>query len=393
MQIIPDFLHHRGVQAIFKALAAHETYIVGGAIRDRLLGKQVKDIDFATSAPPDIIMKAAQTAHLKALPLAFSHGTITLIYRRKTFQVTSFRRDIKTDGRHAWVRFGATLAEDAQRRDFTINALYLDAQGYLRDPVNGLRDLEQKKLRFIGDPQARLKEDWLRTLRYFRFFAAFGLAENACPPRIFDALQSAKAYMKFLSKQRIHTEFTALLSAENPYPALSLMQKTSLLSYFLPKAKQELNYIKHLVQIEKKHAIKANPLNRLAILTKNNPILPSHSLAPTRAQSKFLRQLTHSIDNQTSLEEMAYLIGTDQAISSAILRAVYAGTDLNNDVIDKIVQNSKQIFPLKPADLFPYFEGVTLGRKLKTAKKLWIDSHFLLTGEEILAKIKPVNGE
>ncbi len=149
-------------------------YLVGGAVRNALLGQPIDDIDIATDAQPDRVILLAQAAGLRAVPTGIDHGTVTLIADGRGFEVTTFRRDVDTDGRHAVVAFSTDLAQDAARRDFTMNALYAGCDGVVIDPMGGLPDLTARRLRFVGDPDARITEDYLRILRFFRLWPAMG---------------------------------------------------------------------------------------------------------------------------------------------------------------------------------------------------------------------------
>ena len=168
-----DWFLWPGTQAVFACLNrdGFEARVVGGAVRNALLGRPVNEVDFATTATPDDVLRLAAQAGIKTVPTGIAHGTVTLIACGVPFEVTALRRDVETDGRHATVAFGTDWAEDARRRDFTMNALYADAQGKVHDPLGGLSDLRAGRVRFVGDPAQRIREDYLRTLRFFRFSA------------------------------------------------------------------------------------------------------------------------------------------------------------------------------------------------------------------------------
>ena len=165
-----------GLETVFALLDrdGEEARMVGGAVRNALMGLPVADIDIATTATPDIVMQRAAAAGLRALPTGIDHGTVTLLVDHKPFEITTLREDIETDGRHAIVKFGRDFSHDAQRRDFTMNALYARVDGTVEDYTDGLADLAQRRVRFIGDAHQRIREDYLRILRLFRFHAAYG---------------------------------------------------------------------------------------------------------------------------------------------------------------------------------------------------------------------------
>lgn len=211
------------------ALAAPgaETRLVGGCVRDCLLGTAAADIDLATTLLPEQTMARAAEAGLKAVPTGIEHGTITLVAAGEPVEVTTLREDVETDGRHAVVRFGRDFARDAERRDFTINALTLDSGGQLHDTVGGIADLEAGRVRFIGDAPTRIREDALRILRFFRFHARFGLGEP--DPNALTACIAARDSLDGLSKERVRTEFLKLLMAERGVPVVSILADTGLL--------------------------------------------------------------------------------------------------------------------------------------------------------------------
>ncbi|KAA2236405.1 CCA tRNA nucleotidyltransferase [Salinarimonas soli] len=202
-----------GVARLLAALNGdgEETRIVGGAVRNALLGHPDTDVDFTTTALPQRIRALAEAAGLKAVPTGVEHGTLTLIVGGEPFEVTSLREDVETDGRHAVVRFGRDFTADALRRDFTINALSLGADGTLHDPVGGVDDLRARRVRFIGDPDRRIAEDHLRVLRFFRFHAQYG--EGPLDRPGFEAAIRGRDLLGRLSRERIRAEILKLMSA------------------------------------------------------------------------------------------------------------------------------------------------------------------------------------
>jgi tRNA nucleotidyltransferase/poly(A) polymerase len=222
-------LSRPSVRIALAALAAPgaETRLVGGCVRDCLLGTEAADIDLATTLLPEETMARASEAGVKVVPTGIEHGTITLVAAGEPVEVTTLREDVETDGRHAVVRFGRDFARDAERRDFTINALTLDPGGHLHDTVGGMVDLEAGRVRFIGDAATRIREDALRILRFFRFHARFGLGEP--DPNALAACIAARDSLDGLSKERVRTEFLKLLMAERGVPVVSILAATGLL--------------------------------------------------------------------------------------------------------------------------------------------------------------------
>jgi poly(A) polymerase len=224
-------LERPGVRRALAALDAPgaETRLVGGCVRDALLGIPSADIDLATTLLPEsVLVRAGKAAGLKAVPTGIEHGTVTLVTEDGPIEVTTLREDVETDGRHAVVRFGGDFARDAERRDFTVNALSLGADGTLHDTVGGLADLEAARVRFIGDPATRIREDALRILRFFRFHARFGAGE-APDAAALAACVAARDALDRLSRERVRAEFLKLLAAPDGPAMVATLSATGLL--------------------------------------------------------------------------------------------------------------------------------------------------------------------
>ena len=222
-----------GLARILALLNHHgeEACIVGGAVRNALLGLTIADIDIATTASPDTILKRAEEAGLRAIPTGVEHGTITVLVDHKPFEITTLREDIETDGRRAIVQFGRDFSHDAQRRDFTMNALYARADGEVVDYVGGLTDLAARRVRFIGDAHQRIREDYLRILRLFRFHAAYG--EGAIDPTALHAAIELRDGLDRLSRERIRAEMMKLLVARHAAATLITMRDHGFLDHIL----------------------------------------------------------------------------------------------------------------------------------------------------------------
>ena len=199
-------------------------YYVGGCVRNGLLGLPSDDYDFACGLVPEEMVTTLQHAGIKTVPTGLAHGTVTAVLAGVGLEITAFRADVHTDGRHAQVRFGSTLEEDSQRRDFTVNALYAHADGTVIDPVGGLPDLQQGLIRFIGDPEERIREDYLRILRFFRFYAGYGRTAPDAPALA--ACARLREGLQQLSRERICKEVLKTLATPDPRPTLQLMHET-----------------------------------------------------------------------------------------------------------------------------------------------------------------------
>ena len=175
MKISANWLRKPSTQSIMEILISdgHKAYFVGGCVRDTLFNLKTTDVDIATSAHPKKVLEIMKKAGLKAIPTGIDHGTVTVVADQQSYEITTFREDIETDGRKAKVKFSKSLTEDAKRRDFSINAIYCEQDGTILDPLGGLTDIAEKRITFIGDPYERIKEDYLRILRFFRFAALF----------------------------------------------------------------------------------------------------------------------------------------------------------------------------------------------------------------------------
>jgi poly(A) polymerase len=222
-------------QAVMNALMAggQPARFVGGCVRDALLGLPVKDIDIATPEPPERVTELVEQAGLRAIPTGIDHGTITAICNGIPFEVTTLRRDVETFGRHARVSYTTDWQEDAARRDLTLNALYCDPDGTVFDPVGGLADLKEGRIRFVGDPRARIEEDVLRLLRFFRFYAYYGI--GAADREAVAACREMAPQIEALSVERVWKEMSRLLLAPDPATTLYLMATNGVLSYLLPE--------------------------------------------------------------------------------------------------------------------------------------------------------------
>ncbi|HEY5829800.1 MAG TPA: CCA tRNA nucleotidyltransferase [Hyphomicrobiaceae bacterium] len=255
---------------MFSALASRgfAARAVGGAVRNTLLGRPVGDIDLATAAPPEEVIAAAKAAGLAAVPTGIAHGTITVIAEHVPYEVTTLREDVETHGRHATVAFTADWAADARRRDFTINALYCAADGEVFDPLEGYADLAQRRVRFIGDARARIREDYLRILRFFRFTAEYG--EGPPDTDGLGACVAEREGLAILSAERVRQELLRLLAARRGPELVATMQGYGLATYVLPVAPRP-HLLRRLADIEGALALTPDAVLRLGALAVEIP--------------------------------------------------------------------------------------------------------------------------
>ena len=380
MKITGDWLTHPGTQAVCAALEAggHQALLVGGCVRNALIDAPVADIDIATDATPDQVIQLATAAGLKAIPTGIEHGTVTVVAKGRPHEVTTFRRDVDTDGRHATVAFSGDIREDASRRDFTMNALYARADGTVVDPLNGLPDLQARRLRFVGEPEARITEDYLRILRFFRFSAWYADPDLGPDPEALAAIATHAEGLSRISKERIGAEMRKLLAATDPAPVLATMQATGVLQQVLAGADPVA--IAPLVHIEAGR--KPHWLRRLAALGGENP---TEALRLSRQEQKTLQQIKDAIGR--SGPEVAWRFGFEVASDAALVLAASLGQPMMPEWETPLYAASKAIFPIKAANLPQDLQGPQIGQALKKLEILWIASGFAASKEELLDQL------
>ncbi len=370
MRITGDWLNAPATQRVLHILtdAGFGAYAVGGCVRNTLIGVPVTDVDIATNARPETVMALAEAAGLRAVPTGLDHGTVTIVTEGDGFEVTTFRRDVETHGRHATIAFADDLHEDAARRDFTMNALYARADGSVIDPLGGLADLAARRVRFVGNPSARIREDYLRILRFFRFHAQYGDAQAGIDPEALAACAAGADGMDHLSAERITAELRRLLAAPDPAPAVAAMAQAGVLAHVLPGA--EHHALSILVHLE--DGLCTNWLRRLAVLGGS-----SERLRLTRHEARDLARLRAAIETQNSPAELGYRLGAELGASALLARAALLETSLPDDWRTAISHGSEAQFPIRASDL-PHLSGPDLGAELRRLETRWIASDFRL---------------
>ncbi|MDW4498047.1 CCA tRNA nucleotidyltransferase [Sulfitobacter sp. D35] len=374
------WLDDRAAQRVCAAVAAgdHRVFFVGGCVRDAILGRGGSDVDLATDARPERVIELAEVAGLKCVPTGIDHGTVTVVAEGRGFEVTTFRRDVKTDGRRAVVAFTDDIAEDARRRDFTMNALYATPTGRVVDPLGGLPDLLARRVRFIEDADARIREDYLRTLRYFRFVAWYGDPQIGFDPDALDAIARNLSGLETLSAERIGTEVMKLLSAPDPVAAVAGMRATGGLAVLLPGADDR--FLGPVVHLESGTG-DADPVLRLAALGGEGV---ADRLRLSRADVRTLEAMTESAGSAQGIAEIAYRHGPRIATAAAILRAAMAGTEMPAGTARAVETGAQAVFPVRAADLMPALSGPALGETLRRIEQRWIESGFTLGRDDLL---------
>ena len=366
-----DWTGREGLARLVEALGAGNLRWVGGAVRDTLLGKPVKDIDAATPLEPKQVIARLDEARIRNVPTGIDHGTVTAVLPGGPVEITTLRKDVSTDGRRATVAFSDDWKEDAARRDFTINALYVDpASLELFDYFDGLEDLKHRRVRFIGDPRERIREDHLRILRYYRFQARFGChldeaAEEACA--------ELAPTLKGLSRERVGWELQTLLAVDDPTSTVVRMFRKGVLGVVLPETgEDQIMAFEKLVEAEFEADVGPSPIRRLAALLPADPEAVGQVAARLRlsaAQKKRLVTAAARNGDPGDPRALAYRLGRDSAIDRLLL----AGADtapLNGWDIPEL--------PLKGGEIVG--RGVAAGpevaRILRTVENRWIEEGF-----------------
>jgi len=266
MRIGGDWIDDPALQRVLALLGdgGHQALLVGGCVRNDLLGAPVSDMDIATDARPGRVIALAEQGGIKAVPTGVEHGTVTLVLNGAPFEITTFRRDIDTDGRRATVAFADDVEQDARRRDFTMNALYARADGTVIDPLGSLPDLSARRVRFIDDPAQRIAEDYLRILRFFRFHAWYGDADAGMDAEALAAIAAHLEGLAHLSRERVGAEIRKLLAAPDPAPSVAAMRAAGVLGVVLPGADDTA--LAPLVHLEGQAGIAPDAIRRLASL-------------------------------------------------------------------------------------------------------------------------------
>lgn len=394
------WLNDPATQAVLCALkdAGHDTRVVGGAVRNALLGQAVKDIDVATTATPPETLKAANAAGLKTFETGISHGTVTVVAHGTPIEVTTLRRDEDTDGRHARVVFTSDWAEDAARRDFTINALYCDRNGTVHDPLgHGLSDLAARRVRFIGSSEDRIREDYLRILRFFRFTAEYAEGEpdregHAACARLKDGITN-------LSGERRRAELLRLLAARRAASVVKVMAMTGILDVALGVPGEPL-HLERFALCEQACGLEPDAILRLGVLALNQPgaalALRQHLKLSSIEYERLARMAIRdpafapsAIDND--MKAFIYRHGTQAFIDGLMLTAARTSADPHSENFRHRLELGQHWkapeLPVRGADVLALGvePGPEVGRILSAFEDWWIASAFPMT-PALLAK-------
>jgi poly(A) polymerase len=373
-------------------------------VRDALLGRNVADADLATTLVPAEVIARAEAAGMKTVPTGIEHGTVTIIVDGRPFEVTTLRRDVETDGRHAVVCFTADWKEDAARRDFTMNALSCRPAGELYDYFGGLKDARQGRVRFVGDAEARIREDVLRLLRFYRFLAHYGRGQP--DPAARAACRAMADQRPTLSAERLRDETLKLLTAHAPHDTLVLMHNDKVLAAYLPEA-IDIARLSRLVTIERRwdERVRAgDPVRRLAILLRDpdtaGPVAERlrfsnkdrERLITLRATVPFTPPL-----DERSIRRECYRLGPKLLIDRALLHWAVDGNP-DNAALERMLDAAESwepvSLPVKGDDVLALGvpAGEAVGSLLRLIEDWWIERDFKPSREEALIRLKQVVG-
>ena len=357
----------------------YDIFFVGGCVRNVVLDEVASDIDMSTNAHPETVMKLAKDAGLKAIPTGIDHGTVTVVSSGTPYEITTFRRDVETDGRRAVVAFSDDIIDDARRRDFTMNALYARPDGSIVDPLGGIQDVLDRRVRFIEDADQRIREDYLRTLRFFRFSAWYGAIDQGFDLDALNAISSNLDGLETLSAERVGMEMVKLFNATDPAVAVAVMRQTGVLNVVLQGADDA--WLAPLIHVESLWDLSPDPIRRLAALGGSGVEI---ALRLSKVQARLLMQYRDGIESMAGAGELGYRLGMDVAKGIVALRCAYSGSPPVNEMLDRVVVGSAAKFPIKASDLKNMFSGPALGKRLKELEAEWIASNFTKTKEQLL---------
>ena len=387
---------------LFETYQKNSIYVVGGSIRDALLNREITDIDFATSLKPKTITEILNKENIKFIDVGIDHGTVTAIINERKFEITTFRNDIFTDGRHAQVSFSNSLEEDALRRDFTINAMYLDKGGNLIDPKDGKTDLENRVVRFIGNPDERIKEDYLRILRYFRFLALFG--DISPDAEVMKTIKANLDKLSVVSKERQWNELKSILSLSAPNNSISAMSEIGLLNDYFDGTSINDAFV-NLIEIESRISLSIDPILRLSTLIENsldkaNTIIKKLPLSKSDSTDLLkLSTLNKKIVSYMSMKEvryLLYLLGRD-GFQKQILVNWAKDTNNKNEVnwrsLYEVAQSwEKPSFALTAKDVINMgiSQGPMVGDILKEVEDWWAENDFIDDKFSLIERLKAI---
>ena len=369
--IPPTFLSDPALAKIWDALP--DARVVGGAVRDALADRPVADIDLATAVAPDAVSVALGNAGVKVIPTGLAHGTVTAVVAGRGFEITTLRRDVETDGRHAVVAFTADWQQDASRRDFTINAMSMARDGSVFDYFGGIADLRAGRVRFVGDPATRIAEDYLRILRFFRFYARFGLVLPEAAT--LDALQAGVPGLSRLSVERVWNELRRILAAPDPLEAIILMERLGIWGVVAPEA----------TAISRLDGLPADPLLRLTAMLTGDPLALAMRLKLSNEDRERMVRLA-ATPKATGSDDVLRRLLADHAPGDLIDRT---WLDDNPAARERLSGMQRPVFPLEGRDVVGLGvpAGPRVGALLRAVRQWWLDGGCLSDRAACLAEL------
>jgi poly(A) polymerase len=385
-----DWLHEGALATLLALLDrdGEEARVVGGAVRNTLLAEPLGDVDIATTATPDQVIARVEAAGFKAVPTGIEHGTVTVVAAGRPHEVTTLREDVETDGRRAKVAFGRDWRRDAERRDFTMNALSVTRDGAIHDYVGGFVDLELRRVRFIGEPAMRIAEDYLRILRFFRFHAAYG--HGAPDPAGLAACIAARSHLERLSRERVRMEMFKLLVAARAVPVLGVMSEAGLLLSVLAGVPLLASFA-NMTRIEAALELAADPVRRLgalALFVVEDADRLRERLRLANAEHERLRAMADGwwrISAEKAEQDgraALYRLGREHFTDRVLLAWTRSPAGILDTTWHELARLPERWtapdFPLKAADLIKrgVTKGPALGAALRAAEEVWIAADF-----------------
>ncbi|NVJ98571.1 MAG: CCA tRNA nucleotidyltransferase [Alphaproteobacteria bacterium] len=385
-RINADWLDRRLCQKLVLALGADRVRFVGGAVRDTLVGRSIKDIDAATTWLPEETKARLETAGIKVIPTGLQHGTVTAVAEGDAIEVTTLRQDVETDGRHAVVSFTDRWEEDAKRRDFTMNALYLSADGTLFDYFGGAEDAVAGRVCFIGDAAARIEEDALRIMRFFRFHAHYGTGEMN--PEGLEATRRKMALLGKLSVERIRDELLKLLAADWPCDVLKSMDDIGVWPH-TPLGTVDLHLLRTVIGNERRFGFEVDPIARLAGLVGEGGDPVGKTLKLSNDQRDKLSKACLGLrlrvpGNVPAMKSLIYQFGR-MAGKMTVLMVV---GDLEREKVDVVKEWEIPEFPMKGRDLLALGmrPGPEISKTLLVLEQEWLKSGFKIGRDALLER-------
>lgn len=387
---------------LFKAVETHGGVLrfVGGSVRDVIAGMDGFDLDLATDLSPDELVEACEESDIKTIPLGIKYGTVGVLIDNEVLEVTSLRKDVSTDGRHAEVEFTTDWETDAGRRDLTINAVYADENGNVFDYYNGIEDLENGIVRFIGNASQRVKEDYLRILRFFRFYSIF--SKTPINKKALEACVENAEGLQELSMERIRDELLKILVTPKVAETITIMADNEILSYILPRPDvKNIQALRFLSEKLNTNLIEKNPIVRLFILFTPDETF-ANSIASRMKFSKKqkldfvdLAKISASLEDfsdKNALMKMIYLHGKNFACDKLIIEQSLQQKILPDwvEILESIKNADVPVLPVRGQDIIALgIEGnLNIGKTLDVLEKLWIDSNFTLSKQDLLNNVK-----